>query len=219
MSCLIALEGGDGVGKATQSSRLVENLKASGRGAVLYSFPRYDTDVGRAICRHLTNDIMVACEHAIDSSDHEVDGTVVYRRAPEDALFFQSLMLADKYGAEPEIEDHLRQGRFVVCDRWKASALAYGAADGLPVEWLERIHERLTSASMTILLEVPEAVALERRFVLRDRYERDRGKQAQVVARYAELAKKGRWQVVDGNQTVAEVSRSIWWHVSKRFGL
>jgi thymidylate kinase len=152
-------------------------------------------------------------------ADGGIEHVFDYPKSPDDDLMFQCLMLADKYDAEPEIEDHLRQGRFVVCDRWKDSSRAYGAADGLSPEWLERIHRRLTSAAMTVLLEIPEEVALARRPALRDRYEKDRDKQVVVALRYAELAKNGRWQVINGNQSVEQVSESIWFHVAKRFGL
>lgn len=207
MNRLIAFEGGDGVGKATQSKLLVENIKAAGKDAVLYSFPRYETDVGRAIRRHLVGETKL------------VELKREYPQAPEDDLMFQCLMLADKYDVEPEIEDHLRRGVFVVSDRWKSSSLAYGGADGLPPEWLGRIHERLTTPALTILLKVPEDVALARRPALRDRYEKDRVKQAAVAARYKELAKDSRWVTVDGSGTVEEVSETIWGHVARKFCL
>lgn len=219
MSYLIAFEGGDGVGKNTLAWRLVENIKASNKDAdaVLYSFPRYETDVGRAIRRHLVGETELV-DKASKALGY-VDGAFQFPESLDSDLMFQCLMLADKYDAEPEIEDHLRVGTFVVCDRWKDSSRAYGAADGLPPEWLERIHSRLTSASLTFLVQVPEEVALARRPALRDRYEKDRDKQAAVAARYAELAKSNRWQVIDNTGSVEAVSETIWGHISRRFGL
>ena len=225
MSYLIAFEGGDGVGKNTLARRLVENIKASSKDAdaILYSFPRYETDVGGAIRRHLVGETELVDRSNRSIKPVRADGGIEhffdYPTSLDIDLMFQCLMLADKYDAEPEIEDHLRAGRFVVCDRWKDSSRAYGAANGLPPEWLERIHSRLTSASLTFLVQVPEEVALARRPALRDRYEKDRDKQVAVAARYAELAKNVRWQVIDNSGTVEEASKIIWGHVSRRFGL
>lgn len=217
MSYLVVMEGSDGVGKATQSKRLVENIKAAGHDAVLYSFPTYETELGQAIRRNLTGETSLCSLERIPRG--ALTDEVYVGKHPDNDLMFQCMMLANKYDKEPEIEDHLRAGRFVVCDRWKDSSRAYGAADGLPPDWLERVHRRLTSASLTFLLQVPEAIALERRPALRDRYEKDRSKQALVAERYAELAKKGGWRIVDGAQSVEKVSEIIWWHMAARFGL
>jgi dTMP kinase len=213
MNQLIAFEGGDGVGKATQSRRLADRFNAdqrTHRGAVLYSFPRYDTPVGRAILRHLRGETALMV-----SSASEISQTI----SADDAMAFQALMLADKYDAAPEIEEHLRARRFVVCDRWRDSAKAYGAADGIELAWLERIHQRLTEPGLTILLQVPEAVALERRPVLRDRYERDRNKQAAVAMNYASFVQASKWAVIDGSGTPDDVAALVWAAVEKRFSL
>ena len=56
---LMVIEGCDSVGKNTQSKRLVEKFDSIGRNAVVMSFPRYETTVGRAIRRHLLGDIQL----------------------------------------------------------------------------------------------------------------------------------------------------------------
>ena len=50
---LIAIEGTDGSGKATQVKALVERIRAMGIGVVSFSFPRYKTPTGRAIRDYL----------------------------------------------------------------------------------------------------------------------------------------------------------------------
>jgi dTMP kinase len=213
---LVAFEGGDGVGKATQSKILVDTLQRRVEKAVLYSFPRYDTMIGEAIRRHLLGDTML-CGRELVPEGALVSEVRVGPHA-DDALAFQCLMLADKYDAEPEIENYLREGIFVVCDRWKASSFAYGASDGLPLDWLVRVHERLASAALTIFLKVPEEVALARRLGLRDRYEKDRAKQVAVAECYEALAAANQsWVTVDGSGTVDEVAAMVWGHMVKRF--
>ena len=214
---LIAIEGTDAAGKNTMAKLLVERLVRLGRKAVMYSVPRYETEIGKAIKRHLMNDIMVAYEHSIDSSDHKIDGMIVHRRAPEDAMVFQTLMTVDKYDAAPEIEAHLYEGTFVVCDRWIPSAVAFGMADGLPEAWLWRIQRHLPQADLNIFLRVSEEEALRRRPQLRDRYEKDREKQAVVRANYEhiwdqpDLRPNVPWVTVDANgPSVEAVHAAIW---------
>ena len=222
---LIVLEGLDACGKNTQSKRLVDKLIRVGREAVLYSFHRYDTELGKAIKRHLLCETaVVEVAHASLVTD-DVLAAVPTRRAPEDAMVFQAMATIDKYDAAAEIEDHLRMGRFVVCDRWTQSALAFGWADGLSVEWLHRIQARLPKADLNILLEISPEEAQRRRPVLRDRYEKDRTKQALVATNYEALwrdpsvhAAWSRWVKVDGNGTVEEVADRIWAQVVDRAG-
>lgn len=195
----IVLEGLDASGKATQSKLLAERVRAAGREAAVLSFPRYDTPVGAVIKRLLTGDIAVTYEHSIDSSDHTIDGTVVARPAPEEALVLQSLMLTDKADAITEIVDHLNDGTVVICDRWIDSARCYGPADGLDPDWLERIHFPMLNADLSIFLDVSPVEALRRRPDARDRFERDREKQARVYANYLDL-----WKCDVGGLTIVQ---------------
>lgn len=212
MGVLIALEGTDASGKATQTKLLAEHLHRVKHEAPLYSFPRYNTALGATIKRHLVGDTLVA------ERSHEFDPV---RRAPEDPLWFQAVCLADKYEAAADIEAHLRADRFVVCDRWKPSAIAFGASDGLDVNWVERVQERLPTANLNILLLVSEEEALRRRPNLRDRYEKDRDKQKIVRLNYARIwadrsqdkTEPNVWVTIDGEGTIDDVHMRIWKHV------
>lgn len=216
---LICCEGIDASGKNTQSKRLVEKFDSIGRNAVVMSFPRYETTVGRAIRRHLTGAIAVTHEHSIDSSDHTIDGMIVHRVAPEDPLAFQALMLADKMDAALDIEAHIFAGRVVICDRWTPSAICFGEADGLDAKWLVRVQELLPQPALNIFIDVPEDEALRRRPEMRDRYEKDREKQKVIRENYKTLWEAGaeedpaEWITVDGVGTVEEVTERIWKHV------
>ena len=226
MSALIVLEGLDAVGKNTQSKLLAKKLDSVGRSSVVMSFPRYETTAGKAIRRHLMDKVAVRYEDVRDSSDHTIDGSPVFRRAPEDPLFLQALFLADKADAAVDIEDHLNNERIVICDRWTPSAICFGEADGLDATWLLRINEVLPLSDLNILIDVPEEEALRRRPQLRDRYEKDRAKQAVVRANYDTLWKAGEaeddpdaWVRVDGVGTEEEVAERIWKPVAALLGV
>lgn len=203
---LLVLEGLDAAGKATNAKRLAARLDSLGMTAVVYSFPRYGTDVGKAILRHLKGQIVLM---DVSDAEYTIEAAV---RAEEDALAFQALCLADKTDAAVEIENHLGLGRVVICDRWYQSAVAFGGADGLDDDWLHRIHAGLPQAWLNIYIDVPPEEALRRRPEARDRYERDREKQKVVRVNYEKLwTNAGADYVkIDGVGTQDEVHERIW---------
>lgn len=242
----IVIEGGDACGKNTQSKRLHERLVAwlhneqplvAGAtvadrelatlmlpGPLHMSFPRYDTPLGKAILRHLKGYVMLAEEHVRDSSDHEIDGTSYHVRAPEDALAFQCMMIADKYAAADKIELQLASGGHVVSDRWWQSGLIYGSSDGLDAQWLLDVYTSLPLADLNILIDVPVEIAMARREVPRDRYEESKAKREDIRSRYLDLwnrcsafevplAKK--WVIVNGTMTPDQVEAEILSHVGQ----
>lgn len=220
MSALIAIEGLDACGKNTQSKLLAKKLDSVGRSSVVLSFPRYETTAGKAIRRHLMGETFVGAVSPFGR------GQVAAERAPEDPLFLQALFLADKADAAVDIYDYLSAERIVICDRWVPSAICFGEADGLDATWLQRINEVLPIADLNILIDVPEEEALRRRPQLRDRYEKDRAKQAVVRANYDTLWEAGEaeddpdaWVRVDGVGTEEEVAERIWKPVATLLGI
>jgi dTMP kinase len=209
---LIVLEGLDAAGKNSQARLLASHFEGYMMTAFIYSFPRYGTTVGKAILRHLKGEIVLAdgvqAEVGPLSGMHDTEP----RRALEDALAFQCLMLADKMEAAGDIYNHMQLGRVVICDRWYQSAVAFGAADGLDEDWLHKIHDRLPQPWLNIFIDVPPEEALRRRPEARDRYERDREKQKIVRANYEKLwTNAGADYVkIDGVGAQDEVHERIW---------
>lgn len=203
---LICCEGIDASGKNTQTKKLAARFDSMGMTAVVYSFPRYATTVGKAILRHLKGEIELMEEET------DAESSRSHICAPEDALAFQALCLADKMDAAGEIVHHMGLGHIVICDRWWQSAYAFGAADGLDTDWLYRIHSTLPQPWLNIFIDVPPEEALKRRPEARDRYERDRAKQVKVRANYERLwTDAGADYVkVDGVGTPDDVHERIW---------
>lgn len=193
----IAIEGLDAAGKATQTKLLAERLRAEGREVFTYSFPRYDTPVGAAIKRLLVGTTTLT--RPLDEPSEDI------------ALVLQALMLADKSAAIKEITAHLIDGAVVICDRWIPSALCYGVADGLDVEWLSDIHFPLTEVDVNVFVDVSPEEALRRRPDARDRFERDREKQAAVREEYSKLWDIEREGVSVRMEQGEFPSTPVWW--------
>lgn len=207
MSLLIAIEGLDASGKNTQAKRLAWRLNG-----IVFAFPRYDAlPLGPVIRAHLLGQVALR--------KWDKDGADLYPIHAADATMFQSLMLADKCDASVEIRKMLADGRHVVCDRWIPSSRCYGRGDRIDPGWLDRMHALLPQADINIFINVSPEEALRRRPEARDRYERDRQKQALVRRNYEHLwaEHKGdpRWAVIDGEADVDTVEEHVWQAVQR----
>ena len=203
----IAFEGGDGMGKATQSKLLADKL-----GAKLFSFPRYETEVGQAI-RGSCRGILEMREYRdIVGRPHEV---AFAENKQVNALARQALFLLDRCDAAPEIERFLANGTDVVFDRYWPSGVVYGADDGLDPQLLIRAHSSLPQPDVWILLDGTVEESFRRRPKRQDNYERDREGAERRRQAYLKLFRARRaegdfrWCIIDGMRPVDEVHRHV----------
>ena len=189
---LIALEGLDQAGKETQGQLLRDALRAEGRRARLVSFPDYGTSIGEEIARALQGE-----------RDYGPD-------------VMQLLYVANRHERKPDLVRWLEAGLVVVCDRYVASSVAYGEAQDLDTAWLSRMQEFLPAPDLTLLLDIPPEVAVTRKAVGLDRYERDVALLTRVRTCYLRLAEQEGWLRVDGSRAKAEVAAEIWAALEER---
>jgi dTMP kinase len=192
---VIAFEGLDQSGKQTQAERLVAALANAGRHVELVSFPDYRTAIGSEIGRALQGE-----------RDYQAD-------------VMQLLYVANRYEYRPRIAATVEKGGVIVCDRYLASSIAYGEAQGLDARWLEDIQVYLPRPSLTVLLDIPPDASLERKQLARDRYERDLALLGRVRASYQRQAQQPSWQLVDGHRSKDEVTAEVFSAVRTRLGL
>jgi len=173
---LIAFEGLVQSGKQTQAELLRDRLKRDGHKARLVSFPDYGTSIGEEIARALQGE-----------REYEPD-------------VMQLLYVANRYERKPDLRRWIDGGLILVCDRYTASSVAYGEAQGLDPAWLDEIQRFLPRAALTILLDISPDTAVRRKAVDRDRYERDHAMQTRVRESYHRQAAAADWVIVDGEQ-------------------
>ena len=192
---LIAFEGLDQSGKQTQAELLRDALTAAGRACRMLSFPDYTTAIGTELHRALHGER----EYAPD--------------------VMQLLYVTNRYELRTRIEDWLARRVVVLCDRYVASSIAYGEAQGLDRAWLAEIQRFLPAADLTILLDIPPDVAVARKAAGRDRYERDLALLARVRDSYRAQAAAPSWLPVRGDRQKEEVSADVRQAVATRLGL
>jgi dTMP kinase len=182
---LIAFEGMDQSGKATQSRQLRAGLEAAGHRVESLSFPDYKTAIGAEIGRALQGE-----------RDYGPDT-------------MQLLYIANRYEWRPRIEAWLADGRFVICDRYAASSVAYGESQGLDPAWVDSVQTGLPKAAVTVLLDLSADRAASRKQHDRDKYERDLAMLGRVRESYLRQARQHGWVVLDAARPVDEVAADV----------
>jgi dTMP kinase len=199
---LIAIEGLDGAGTTTQIQRLHDRLSA--QGAVHVTHEPSEGPIGLLI--------RMALEH----------------RLVVDAATLAALFAADRMDhlyhtdGAPGIAALLRAGAFVLTDRYHLSSLAYQGMD-LDWTWIWDMHARCIRPDLTLYVDVPVAVCMERiargrgdhfdLFEDQDILARVQQSYATSIARLRETGEQ--IQVVDGHAPPEVVHRRIWEHVSR----
>ena len=192
---LIAFEGLDQSGKQTQAELLRDRLTSDGRSVRLLSFPDYETVIGAEIGRALRGE----------------------REYTADVM--QLLYVANRYEWKGAIVRATDAGAIVVCDRYLASSIAYGEAQGVDAGWLAEIQKFLPQPSLTILLDIPPDASLTRKQVARDKFERDMPLLGRVRESYLRQSQQDGWVRLAGDRDKNAVTADVVSAVRARLGL
>ena len=189
----IVLEGPDCSGTTKQSQLLAERLKAQ------------------------SIDVLLTAEPTHSSIGEEIRALLHGKDMPQpDAI--QLLFCADRAEhVAQEILPALQRGTTVVSDRYTLSTLVYGAAQGIPEDWLRTINSRFPEPDITIITLPPLEVCRERmRHRLRqDQYENGEF-QRKIHEAYAAVRQR-KTVFVDTSQSKQESAAEIWQHVESLF--
>ena len=183
---LIAFEGLDQSGKQTQAELLRDRLKIEGHKSRLVSFPDYGTSIGEEIARAL-------------QGEREYGADVM-----------QLLYVANRYERKADLQRWLDGGLVLVCDRYRASSVAYGEAFGLDGAWLSEIQRYLPQPDLTVLLDIEPQVSASRKTADRDKYERDLALLARVRESYLRQASSPGWLRLDAGRDRDAVAAEVY---------
>ena len=201
----ITFEGGEGTGKSTQAAMLADHLKSFGLGVVLTREP--GGSPGAEAIRHVI-----------------LSGAAKPLGAHAEAILFAAAR-----------DDHVRQvirpalesGHWVICDRFADSTRIYqgslGNVDPRLISGLERISVGGTKPDLTLVLDLPAEVGLERAAKrsgkAADRFESETLEvHTKLREAYRELTERepARCVMIDATRDVKAVGEAIWTIVSQR---
>lgn len=195
---IVALDSGDASGKSTQSVCLLEYFSPKFKQTQLMHFPVYDSITGQAIKGYLTG--TWHCNERAKQSQEL------------DALVLQSLMVTNRLEYFNTLDEYANNNEYLlVLDRYSASAFAYGLADGLSRDFLDRIHEPLPKPQHYFYLDITVAESFRRRPERQDAYESNRERLEQVRKNYLELFRTSgpSYHIIDGMLPKDEVTQQI----------
>ena len=143
----IVLEGIDGAGTTTQSMRLAQYLfqRDKANAVVLTREPTMLSPYGIELRRRLKGDLLP-------------DEKVIH-----DPIYWTDLFINDrKWHLEHIVIPAVFQGQQVISDRHKLSTLAYQTMQGADMDELIRRHETFYRPTITLLLNLPAEIAVDR---------------------------------------------------------
>jgi dTMP kinase len=180
----ICIEGLDGCGKTTQAKMLAKKLRKSHNA--LYTAEPSRGKIGtyiRKCCLYgekRLSTIVEALLFAADRVEH----------------------------VENEVLPALREGRFVISDRYVYSSLAYQGAAGLSLDWIEKVNEHALKPDLAVFLDVEPKTVMHR---LKPKLSVMETMETQQRVRdvYLKFVAKGELVRLDGNRSKAEVSKAL----------
>ncbi|MFA6035512.1 MAG: dTMP kinase [Candidatus Micrarchaeia archaeon] len=194
---LVAFEGIDGSGKATQIAKLTRHLKEKGKRAAVIAYPDMLGPLARPLGDVLHGQLELGAEAQF-------------------FLFFADI-LRDQMKDEGRLKQEMKAYDVVILDRYCLSTIAYQACKGMDAKKAEKIVEEAKpiAPDIVILLDIDPKAASSRKFSQKepDKFEADLKFQECVRKGFLALAKKKflckNWAVVDAAGTPEAVAERV----------
>lgn len=189
---IISITGIDGCGKSTQVKNLIENLNRLG----------YETYLSKAY----------------DEKEKEIFENLLPTYNQKAILFLFQALHVQQFQSSIKAEN---EGKIVVADRWDDSYLVYHSTNGVlskKPKLLQQINElafEKKKPETTFYLDVDIPTILNRLKIRGESFLEKKPPEFFIEMRksYLKLAKKENWVVVNGVQSIDEVSQFILNHV------
>jgi dTMP kinase len=192
---IIVIEGGDQAGKKTQTALLVKALKQRKIKTTTFSFPDYETPIGKEIAKYLNGK----------------------RKFPLQVI--HCLLAANRWEKLNEILAAQSKNSVLIMNRYYQSNLIYGLANGMKREWLENLDAGLPKADLVILLDVTQTESFRRKKTNRDKFEKNEEFLRKISKIYKTTAKNEHWKIIDASKPKQEVHKDILKVFTKKIGL
>ena len=196
----IVFEGIDGAGKRTLSKFTKSILESKNLKVALFEYPDYNSIWGKIITRYLYNEIELNIE--------------------EEFFVYFIDILKD----QAEIAKLLKEGIFIISDRYFSSTVAFQCAKGFDYQKAQSTINIMDVIlpDLTIFLQIPPALAVERKYKEKehlDRHEKDAILLKNVNLVYDKILKENRvskkWIKIDGSKDLESMKNDIEIIISK----
>ncbi len=219
----IVIDGTDGSGKATQTERLVQKLKAEGHEVEIGDFPQY----GHRSCTMVEDYLNGEFGTADDVS------------AKQASIFYA----VDRYAASFEIRKWLNEGKIVIGNRYASSNMGHQAGKILDLnqrneflDWLDELEFeifKIPRPDLTLLLFVPPEINVklvekkgtreyQEEGEVHDIHTKNAKHMADASNAYKYVADKYQWPVIECVKdeelmSIEEIHEKVWNQVRNLF--
>lgn len=190
---IVAIEGFDQAGKTTQSRMLKKGLDKRGFSSIVFSFPDYNTQIGKQIKQYLNRT----------------------RKNPVPQVI-HCLLSANRWEKLHNIQESQKEYDVLIMNRYIQSNLVYGAVNGLDKKWLANLDHGLPKADLVIVLDISRSDSFSRKKKKRDKFEKNQEFATKVTDTYKLFAKRFGWRTVDASYSKEEVHERVIEIVSNR---
>ena len=203
MNRFIVFEGVDGSGKSTQIKLLEEKLEQSS-----ISFSTFREPGGNLLSEKIREILLDKDISICDESE------------------LMLFLAARGQNTEEGILKELSKGKFVICDRYSDSTMAYqGFGKELDKDFINSCNKFVTKGktpSITVILDISRNLSKNRDNSENDRMENNSNKFFMKVEEgYRKIAKAypSRYLLIDGSLSIEQIHEVIWSKFKKEFGL
>ena len=136
-----------------------EGIDGSGKGTVISEAKKFLLEKGVS-----EEKILITCEPTNGFYGKKVRELLKTEVNPDvNAVQFLEAYVADrKEHLEKTIAPALKEGKIILCDRFKYSTFVYQSLQGISIEKIKEMHEGMTVPDLVFILDVPVDTALER---------------------------------------------------------
>ena len=203
MNRFIVFEGVDGSGKSTQIKLLEEKFEQYS-----ISFSTFREPGGNLLSEKIREILLDKDISICDESE------------------LMLFLAARGQNTEEGILKQLSKGKFVICDRYSDSSMAYqGFGKELDKDFINSCNKFVTKGmtpSITVILDISRDVSKDRDDSENDRMENNSNTFfIKVEEGYRKIAKAypGRYLLIDGSLGISQIHELIWSKIKKEFGL
>ncbi len=199
----IVFEGLDGSGESTQVELLAKFLREQGISVLITKEPADEGIVGRFIR------IILKGEEVVSDK-----GQIILKNGEDiPPLALQLMFSVDRNEhLEKVIIPALKNGTWVISDRYFYSTFAYGHLDNISLDWLMAVNDQYILPDLTFLLKVNSDICIERiekrgikkqRFEVKEKLERIWFGYEEVLKRFPQI------NLINGENSIQKVFSDI----------
>ncbi len=182
----ITLYGINNIGKSTHAKILTERLQKEGYDAVYLKYPIYDLEpTGSQI-----NEILRGQSKQLVSEED-----------------LQTLFRQNRQDFEPQLKAMLDAGKIIIAEDYTGTGIAWGAAKGASMDWLEELNRDLLHEDFALLLRGERNIkAREKNHI----HEQNDALVVKVGETLLALGEKYGWQQIQVQPTKEATAELIW---------